>query len=81
METGLAKVPSCEINPADGQGLTAAVYPNIFPFFIISSDIHTMANTTSTPKHTDPATKNNEEKNQVEVKDKPSGKTKKTQKN
>jgi hypothetical protein len=38
-----------------------------------------MANTTSTPKHTDPATKTKEKKNEVEVKDKPSGKTHKTQ--
>ena len=39
-----------------------------------------MANTTSTPKHTDPATKAKEKKNEEEVKDKPSGKTVKTQK-
>lgn len=35
---------------------------------------------TSTPKHTDPATKNKEKANETEQKDKPSGKTKKTQK-
>ena len=39
-----------------------------------------MANTTNTPKHTDPATKNKEKKNEEEVKDKVSGKTVKTQK-
>ena len=39
-----------------------------------------MANTTSTPKHTDPATKPKEKKNEVEVKDKVTGKTAKTQK-
>ena len=39
-----------------------------------------MANTTNTPKHTDPVTKNKEKKNEEEVKDKPSGKTEKTQK-
>ncbi len=39
-----------------------------------------MANTTTTPQHTDPATKSKEKKNEVEVKDKPSGKTIKTQK-
>ncbi len=42
--------------------------------------IHAMATPTSTPKHTDPATKNKEKKNEEEVKDKPSGKTVKTQK-
>ena len=40
-----------------------------------------MANTTNTPKHTDPATKRDEKKNETEVKDKVSGKTKTTQKN
>ena len=39
-----------------------------------------MANTTNTPKHTDPATKRAEKKNETEVKDKVSGKTKTTQK-
>ena len=39
-----------------------------------------MAATTNTPKHTDPATKNKEKKNEQETKDKPSGKTVKTQK-
>lgn len=39
-----------------------------------------MANTTTTPKHTDPATKRDEKKNETEIKDKPSGKTIKTQK-
>lgn len=39
-----------------------------------------MAATTNTPKHTDPATKNKEKANETEAKDKPSGKTKKTQK-
>ena len=39
-----------------------------------------MANTTSTPKHTDPATKNKEKQNEEVIKDKPSGKTVKTQK-
>lgn len=39
-----------------------------------------MANTTTTPKHTDPATKTKEKKNEEEVKDKVSGKTIKTQK-
>ena len=39
-----------------------------------------MANTTTTPKHTDPATKAKEKKNEEEVKDKTSGKTVKTQK-
>lgn len=39
-----------------------------------------MANTTNTPKHTDPVTKSKEKKNEEEVKDKPSGKTVKTQK-
>lgn len=38
-----------------------------------------MANTTSTPKRTDPATKAKEKKNEEEVKDKASGKTVKTQ--
>ena len=32
-----------------------------------------MANTTNTPKHTDPETKRDEKKNEVEVKDKVSG--------
>ena len=35
---------------------------------------------TSTPTHTDPATKNKEKANEVEQKDRPSGKTKKPQK-
>lgn len=39
-----------------------------------------MANTTTTPKHTDPANKRDEKKNETEIKDKPSGKTIKTQK-
>ena len=39
-----------------------------------------MANTTTTPKHTDPATKSKEKQNETEIKDKPSGKTVKTQK-
>lgn len=39
-----------------------------------------MANTTNTPKHTDPATKAKEKKNETEQKDKTSGKTQKTQK-
>ncbi|WP_262490593.1 hypothetical protein [Hymenobacter roseosalivarius] len=38
-----------------------------------------MATTTSTPKHTDPATKNKEKKNEETVKDKPDGKKKTTQ--
>jgi hypothetical protein len=38
-----------------------------------------MANTT-TPKHTDPATKRDEKKNEEVIKDKPSGKAVKTQK-
>ncbi|WP_262489457.1 MULTISPECIES: hypothetical protein [Hymenobacter] len=37
-------------------------------------------NTPNTPKHTDPATKRDEKKNETEVKDKVSGKTKVTQK-
>jgi len=48
-------------------------HPSIHPPF-------TMANTTNTPKHTDPATKRDEKKNETEVKDKVSGKTKTTQK-
>ena len=39
-----------------------------------------MANTISTPKHTDPVTKAKEKKNEEEVKGKTSGKTVKTQK-
>ena len=39
-----------------------------------------MANTTSTLKHTDPATKNKEKQNEEVIKDKPSGKAVKTQK-
>ena len=39
-----------------------------------------MANTTTTPKHTDHATKAKEKKNEEEVKDKTLGKTVKTQK-
>ena len=39
-----------------------------------------MANTISTPKHTDPAIKAKEKKNEAEVKDKVSGKIVKTQK-
>ena len=39
-----------------------------------------MATSATTPKHTDPATKNKEQKNETEQKDRPSGKTKKTQK-
>ena len=39
-----------------------------------------MADTISTPKLTDPAIKAKEKKNEVEVKDKVSGKTVKTQK-
>lgn len=39
-----------------------------------------MAATTSTPKHTDPATKNKEKANETEIVDKPSGKKQKTQK-
>jgi hypothetical protein len=39
-----------------------------------------MAQTASTPKHTDPATKNKEKANEETVKDKPSGKNKTTQK-
>ncbi len=39
-----------------------------------------MATTTNTPKHTDPATKNKEKKNEEEIVDKPSGKKTKTQK-
>ncbi|WP_257722069.1 hypothetical protein [Hymenobacter sp. PAMC 26628] len=39
-----------------------------------------MATPTSTPKHTDPATKNKEKKNEEEIVDKPSGKKVKTQK-
>lgn len=39
-----------------------------------------MATSVNTPKHTDPDTKTKEDKNVTEVKDKPSGKTKKTQK-
>ena len=35
---------------------------------------------TSTPKHTDPATKRDEKANETEQKDRVSGKTKKTQK-
>ncbi|WP_460502373.1 hypothetical protein [Hymenobacter agri] len=38
-----------------------------------------MATPVSTPKHTDPATKRDEKKNETEIKDKPSGKTVKTQ--
>ena len=41
---------------------------------------HIMANTTSTPKHTDPATKSKEKQNEEVIKDKPSGKAVKTQK-
>ena len=39
-----------------------------------------MATPVTTPKHTDPATKRYEKKNDEEVKDKVSGKTVKTQK-
>ncbi|MFD1467526.1 hypothetical protein ACFQ48_04755 [Hymenobacter caeli] len=39
-----------------------------------------MATTTSTPKHTDPATKNKEKANEEVIEDKPSGKKVKTQK-
>ena len=39
-----------------------------------------MAATVKTPSHTDPDTKKKEKKNEEEVKDKPSGKTVKTQK-
>jgi hypothetical protein len=39
-----------------------------------------MATSVNTPKHTDPATKAKEKSNEEEVKDKPSGKTIKTQK-
>ena len=39
-----------------------------------------MATPVNTPKHTDPATKRDEKKNETEVKDKVSGKTVKTQK-
>ena len=39
-----------------------------------------MATPVTTPKHTDPATKRDEKKNETEVKDKVSGKTVKTQK-
>ena len=39
-----------------------------------------MATPVTTPKHTDPATKRDEKKNETEVKDKVSGKTKVTQK-
>jgi len=35
--------------------------------------------TTTTPKHTDPATKNKEKDNETTVKDKPDGKKKTTQ--
>lgn len=38
-----------------------------------------MATSTNTPKHTDPATKRDEKKNETTVKDKPSGKQKTTQ--
>jgi len=40
----------------------------------------TMSTTVNTPKHTDPATKAKEKANETEIKDKPSGKTVKTQK-
>ena len=49
-----------------------------YSFTYLASRI--MANTTSTPKHTDPATKTKEKENETEIKDKPSGKTVKTQK-
>ena len=39
-----------------------------------------MAPSVNTPKHTDPATKEKEKSNETEIKDKPSGKTVKTQK-
>jgi len=39
-----------------------------------------MATSVNTPKHTDPATKEKEKSNETEIKDKPSGKTVKTQK-
>ena len=39
-----------------------------------------LANTTSTPKHTDPATKKKDKQNEEVIKDKPSGKVVKTQK-
>ena len=39
-----------------------------------------MAATTNTPKHTDPATKNKEKKNEQEITNKPDGKKVKTQK-
>ena len=39
-----------------------------------------MSTTVNTPKHTDPATKAKEKANEEEIKDKPSGKTVKTQK-
>ena len=39
-----------------------------------------MANTTTTPKHTDPATKKAEKENEVVIKDKTTGKAVKTQK-
>ena len=58
---------------ADGARQPYTPHPSIHPLF-------TMANTTNTPKHTDPATKRDEKKNETEVKDKVSGKTKVTQK-
>ena len=64
------------INPkvvAAGARQPYTPHPSIHPPFI-------MANTTNTPKHTDPATKRDEKKNETEVKDKVSGKTKTTQK-
>ena len=39
-----------------------------------------MATTIKTPSHTDPETKKKEKQNEEEIKDKPSGKTVKTQK-
>jgi hypothetical protein len=53
-------------------------YKLLFPLKLCTPSI--MAVSVNTPKHTDPATKEKEDKNVTEIKDKPSGKTVKTQK-
>jgi hypothetical protein len=66
------------------QEITAELWPWVrasrTPGYPSTFQSVTMANTTNTPKHTDPATKRDEKKNETEIKDKPSGKTVKTQK-
>ena len=63
--------------------MSGRIQPRLFPARIRPYTFQPsllMANTTNTPKHTDPATKRDEKKNETEVKDKVSGKTKVTQK-